>query len=118
MTSTIHGSSDNVAQETFERKETLDFREFKLEKCVKAFPWLYHHPVEKGYKCKTCELFPPLGTTSGQSRLKFGQEAVKNLTGHPTRYLRGHEKSHKHQNAITQYEGISNNNLLHFSSRK
>lgn len=107
MTNTIHGSSDNVAQETFERKETLDFREFKLEKYVKAFPWLYHHQVKKGYKCKTCELFPPLGTTSGQSRLKFGQEAVKNLTDHPTRYLRirGHEKSHKHQNAITQYEG-------------
>lgn len=107
MTNTIHGSSDNVAQETFERKETLDFREFKLEKYVKAFPWLYHHQVKKGYKCKTCELFPPLGTTSGQSRLKFGQVAVKNLTDHPTRYLRirGHEKSHKHQNAITQYEG-------------
>ena len=70
--------------------------------------------VEKGYKCKTCELFPPLGTTSGQSRLKFGQEAVKNLTDHPTHYFRGHGKSHKHQNAIEQYEGISNNNLLHF----
>ena len=59
-------------------------------------------------------MFPPLGTTSGQSRLKFGQEAVKNLTDHPTQYFRGHEKSHKHQNAIKQYEGISNNNLLHF----
>ena len=57
---------------------------------VKIFPWLYYHSVEKGYKCKTCELLPSVGS-GGQSEHKFGNVAVKSLTDHPKCLLRGHE---------------------------
>ena len=93
-------------------KEKLDFRTFKLEKYVKIFPWLYHHAVEKGYKCKTCEMFPSMVLAGGHSRDKFSKEAVKNLTDHPMRYLRGHQESEKHKKAIAQYEGEVSFDLL------
>ena len=84
-------------------KEKLDFRTFKLEKYVKIFPWLYYHAVEKGYKCKTCEMFPSMVPAGGHSRDKFSKEAVKNLTDNPImRYLRGHHESEKHKKAIAQ----------------
>ena len=51
---------------------------------------LYYHSVEKGYKCKTCELLPSVGS-GGQSEHKFGNVAVKSLTDHPKCLLRGHE---------------------------
>ena len=90
-------------------KNKVDKHSPNLEKYVKIFPWLYYHPVHKGYKCKTCEMFPPLLVAGGHSRHKFGGEAVKNLTDHPTRYLHGHQMSDKHKNATAQYEGKSIN---------
>ena len=41
---------------------SLDFRNFKSENYVKIFPWLYYQSVEKGYKCRTCELLPSVGS--------------------------------------------------------
>ena len=83
---------------------SLDFRTFKLEKYVKIFPWLYYHSVDKGYKCKTCEMFPSIGL-GGHSQNKFGKTAVKSLTDHPQRLLRGHEASNKHMQATRELEG-------------
>ena len=54
----------------------MNIQNSKLEKYVKLFPWLYYHSVEKGYKCKTCELLPSVGSGS-QSKHKFGKVAVK-----------------------------------------
>ena len=41
---------------------SLDFQNFKSENYVKIFPWLYYQSVEKGYKCRTCELLPSVGS--------------------------------------------------------
>ena len=71
---------------------------------VREYPWLYYNPVEKGYKCKYCELFPAAG--SGNSKHKFGKETVKSLTDHPHRFLESHKYSSKHQNSVKEYEGI------------
>ena len=51
-------------------------------------------------------------STGGNAKKKFSSEAVKSLTDHPRRFLRGHESSQKHLNATMQYEGISS---PHFS---
>ena len=39
--------------------------------------------IDTGYKCKICEMFPPLLSTGGNARHKFANEAVKSLTDHP-----------------------------------
>ena len=51
----------------------IDYRNFRLEPYVEEFPWLYYNVLEKGYKCKNCELFPAVG--SGNAAHKFGSEA-------------------------------------------
>ena len=71
---------------------------------VREYPWLYYNPVEKGYKCKYCELFLAVG--SGNSKHKFGKKAVKSLTDHPHRFLESRKCSSKHQNSVKEYEGI------------
>ena len=76
-----------------------------MEKYVKDYPWLYYNVVDSGYKCKTCEMFPPF-STRGNAKFKFASEAVKSLTDHPRRFLQTHQDSHKHINATKQYEGI------------
>ena len=86
----------------------IDYRNFRLEPYVEEFPWLYYNVLEKGYKCKNCELFPVVG--SGNAAHKFGSEAVKSLTDHPRRLLQRHAESKKHQNASKEYEGMYNHN--------
>ena len=86
----------------------IDYRNFRLEPCVEEFPWLYYNVLEKGYKCKNCELFPAV--SSGNAAHKFGSEAVKSLTNHPRRLLQRHAQSKKHQNASKEYEGMYNHN--------
>ena len=51
----------------------IDYRNFRLEPYVEEFPWLYYNVLEKGYKCKNCELFQAVG--SGNAAHKFGNEA-------------------------------------------
>ena len=41
------------------------------------YPWLYFNVIDAGYKCKICEMFPPLSSTGGNARLKFANEAAK-----------------------------------------
>ena len=89
-----------------EAHSNLDYRMFKLEKYVLDYPWLYLNIIDTGYKCKICEMFPPLSSIGGNPRLKFVNEAVKSLTDHPQRFLDGHQNSFKHINATKQYEGI------------
>ena len=72
----------------------IDYRNFRLEPYVEEFPWLYNNVLEKGYKCKNCELFPAVG--SGNAAHKFGSEAVKSLIDHPRRLLQRHAESKKH----------------------
>ena len=79
---------------------------FQLQKFVRDYPWLYFNVIDAGYKCKICEMFPPLSSTRGNARLKFANEAVKCLTDHPQRFLDGHQNSFKHINATEHYEGI------------
>ena len=63
-------------------RNSLNFWNFKLEKYIKIFPGLTYHSVEKGYKCKTCQLLPSAGS-GGQSQHKFGKAAAESLTDHP-----------------------------------
>ena len=63
---------------------------------AKDFPGLYYNAADECYKCRICEMFPPLSTTGEHSRGKFASEAVKNLTDHPKCYLKGHAESKKH----------------------
>ena len=86
----------------------IDYRNFRLEPYVEEFPWLYYNVLEKGYKCKNCELFPAVG--SGNAAHKFGSEAIESLTNHPRRLLQRHAESKKHQNAFKEYEGMYNHN--------
>ena len=69
-----------------EAYSNLDYWIFKLEKYVRDYPWLYFNVIDAGYKCKICEMFPPLSSTCGNARLKFASEAVKSLTDHPRRF--------------------------------
>ena len=57
------------------------YRNFRLEPHVEEFPWLHYNVLEKGYKCKNCELFPAI--RSRNAKHKFGNDAVKSLTEHP-----------------------------------
>ena len=84
--------------------KNIDYRNFKFEMYVREYPWLYYNPVEKEYKCKYGELFPAVG--SGNSKHKFGKEAVKSLTDHPHRFLESHKCSSKQQNSVKEYGGI------------
>ena len=43
------------------------------------YPWLYFNVIDAGYKCKICEMFPPLSSTGGNARLKFANEAAKSI---------------------------------------
>ena len=87
-----------------EAQSKLDYRVFKLEKYV-SDTWLYFNVIDAGYKCKICQMFPPLSSTGGKARLKFASEAVKSLTDHPQHFSDGHQNSFKHINASKQYEG-------------
>ena len=84
-------------------REKIDYRNFRMEQYVEEFPWLYYNPVEKGFKCKYCELFPAAG--KGNYFHKLGKEAAKSLGDHPHRFLERHEDSDKHQKSVTDYEG-------------
>ena len=57
-------------------------------------------------------MFPSMVLAGGHSHDQFSKEAVKNLTDHPMRYLRGHHESEKHKKAIGQYEGEVSFDLL------
>ena len=94
------------AQHVQYNHNSLNFQNFKLEKYIKIFPWLNYHSVQKGCKCKTCELLP-LVISGGRSRHKFGKVAVKSLTDHPKHLLCGHETSQKHINAVKELASIS-----------
>ena len=96
----------NILSSMHEARSNLDYQMFKLKKYVRDYPWLYLNVIDTGYKCKICEMFPPLSSTGGNARLKFANEAVKSLTDHPRRFLDGHQNSFKHINATKQYEGI------------
>ena len=50
-------------------------------------------------------MFPLVGLQGGHSQHKFAKTAVKSLTDHPKRYLRGHESSNKHIKATREIEG-------------
>ena len=63
---------------------------------VEDFPGLYYNAADEGYKCRICEMFPPLSTTGGLSRGKFASEAIKSLTDNPKCYLKGQTDSEKH----------------------
>ena len=89
-----------------EAHSNLDYRMLKLEKYVRDYPWLYFNVIDAGYKCKIFKMFSPLSSTGGNARLKFANEAVKNLKNHPRRFLDGHQNSFKYINATQQYEGI------------
>ena len=82
------------------------YRNFRLEPHVEEFPWLHYNVLEKGYKCKNCELFPAI--RSRNAKHKFGNDAVKSLTEHPRWLLQRHAESKKHQNASNEYEGMYN----------
>ena len=88
----------------------LDYCMFKVEKYVQDYPWLYFNVIDAGYKCKICEMLPPLSSTGGKERSEFANEAVKSLTDHPRRFLDGHQNSFKHINTTfnttKQYKGI------------
>ena len=94
----------SAAEQQPESSSGVDFRSSKLEQYIKVFPWLYYNHLDKGYKCKTCEMFPPLDA-AGPNKFKFGQQAVK-LTDHPTHNLKVHQQSKKHESATKQYKGI------------
>ena len=85
-----------------EAHSNLDYQMFKLEKYVRDCPWLYFNVIDAGYKSKICEMFPPLSSTGGKTRLKFANEAVKSLMDHPQRFLDGHQNSFKHINVTKQ----------------
>ena len=55
----------------------MDYRVFKLNKYVQAYPWLYYNVVDEGYKWKYCEMFPSIVGTVGNAASKFSTEAVK-----------------------------------------
>ena len=80
----------------------IGYRMFKLEKYVRDYPWLHFNVIDAGYKCKICEMFPPLLSTGGNARLKFANEAVKRLSDHPRRFLDGHQNSFKHISSTKQ----------------
>ena len=81
----------------------IDYWSFKLEMYSKEFPWLYYNAVEKGFKCKYCELFPAVGI--GNYIHKLGKEAAKSLGDHPHRFLKRHQESDKHKSSLIEYEG-------------
>ena len=85
-------------------KLTRTYRMFKLEKYVCDYPWLYFNVKDAGYKCKICEMFPPLSSTGSNARLTFANEAVKSVTDHPQGFLDGHQNSCKQINATEQYK--------------
>ena len=62
--------------------------------------------MEKGYKCKSCKLFPAI--RSGNATHIFGKDVVKSLTDHPTRLSQRHEAPKKRQNVAKQDEGMYN----------
>ena len=82
------------------------WRNFRLEPYLEEFPWLCYNVLEKGYKCKNCELSPAIG--GGNATHRFETDAVKSLTDHPRRLLQRHAESKKHQNASKEYEGMYN----------
>ena len=88
-----------------EAHSNLDYRMFRLKQYVRDYPGLYFNVIDAGYKCKICQMFPPLSSTGGKARLKFASEAVKSLTDHPQHFSDGHQNSFKHINASKQYEG-------------
>ena len=98
--------SDNVDDNIFTINpsnftlSSFDYKRFNpdtnLKMYVEDFPGLYYNAADEGYKCRICEIFPPLSTTGGHSRGKFASEAVKSLTDHPKYYLKGHVESEKH----------------------
>ena len=81
-----------------EAHSNLDYQIFKLEKYVRDYPWLYFNVIDAGYKCKICEMFPPLSSTGRNTRLKFANEADP--------ILDDHQNSFKHINPTKQYKGI------------
>ena len=46
---------------------------FKSEKYV-SDTWLYFNVIDAGYKCKICEIIPPLSSTGANARLRFANE--------------------------------------------
>ena len=56
-----------------EAQSKLDYRVFNFEKYV-SDTWLYFNVIDTVYKCKICEMFPPLSLTAGNARLRFANE--------------------------------------------
>ena len=84
------------------RSKNVDYRNFKFQMYVREYPWLYYNPVERGYKCKYCELFPAM--RSGNKKHKFGKEAVKSLTDYPHHISETHKCLSKHQKSVKEYQ--------------
>ena len=59
----------------------MDHRSFNVEIYGREFSWLYYNPVDEGFKCKICKLFPAIGCS--HTKHKFGQVASKSLGDHP-----------------------------------
>ena len=71
-------SSVEPQKQTLKPSAAPDLRSVNIEQYVKLFPWLYYNHVDKGYKCKTCEMFPPLDV-SGPNR-QIGTNRYSYLT--------------------------------------
>ena len=76
-----------------------------MEIYCREFSWSYYSPVDEGFKCKICELFPAIWCS--HAKHKFGQVALKLLGDHPRRTLDTHDQSQKHSLAVKEYEGIN-----------
>ena len=75
-----------------EAYSNLHYPMFKLEKYVRDYPWLYFNVIDAGYKCKICEMFPPLSSTCGNASLKFAKESCKMFDGSSTTLFRWSSK--------------------------
>ena len=45
----------------------IDYRCTGIDKFVREFPWVYYQPVERGFKCKVCQIFPALSSGKGKN---------------------------------------------------
>ena len=80
---------------------TPDQRVFSGAKYEQTFKWLYYSVSKNGYCCKTCEMFSPSSSISGQS-IAFIERGVV-LGTHPSRKLQKHEKSDRHNEALERF---------------
>ena len=95
------------------------FRKTSMAELQRHHNWLYFDAVSDGYKCNVCELFPEgVAGSRGKNKHKFSSVAVKDLTDHPKRVLKRHEKSDKHDYAVKQCANFKSTQTIETLDKK